>query len=176
MQGLLIAFFLIVLFAAFVFLIAAQKQRARTGLPFGARIVYADTGAWKKIEQPLFSRRYALTGKPDYIVAQGSAIIPIEVKPNRRATAPRESDVMQLAAYALLIEETHRIVPPYGLLKYRDQVFQIDFTPDLRARLLSTLDQMRRDATARDVPRDHDELARCRACGFRQECGQALRQ
>ncbi|MBI5304337.1 MAG: CRISPR-associated protein Cas4 [Chloroflexi bacterium] len=174
MAGLLAALVVIALLAAFVVRIAARTQRAQTGLPFGARVVYADTGAWEKVERPLFSRRYALTGKPDYIVTHNGAVIPIEVKPNRRASAPRESDVLQLAAYGLLIEETQRVAPPYGLLKYRDAVFQVDFTDALRAQLLAVMDAMRADLDARDVPRHHVESFRCRACGYREECGQAL--
>ncbi|MDE3088452.1 MAG: Dna2/Cas4 domain-containing protein [Chloroflexota bacterium] len=177
MPGLLVALFLVAFAAALVLFALARAQREQTGLPANARIVYADTGAWKKVEQALFSRRYALTGKPDYIVENGDAIIPVEVKPNRVAPAPRESDVMQLAAYGLLIEETWgqgRAAPPYGLLKYRDTVFQIDFTGDLRAELIDLMDAMRRDLAADDVARSHTEPRRCRACGYRAECGQIL--
>ncbi len=177
MLGLIASLFFLALVAALALFALARAQRAATGLPASARIVYADTGAWTKVEKPLFSRRYALTGKPDYIVEENGATIPVEVKPNRTAPEPRESDVMQLAAYGLLIEETlgrGRAAPPYGLFKYRDAVFQVDFTPDLRARLIDLMETMRRDSVARDVPRSHAEPSRCRACGYRAECGQAL--
>jgi CRISPR-associated exonuclease Cas4 len=166
--------FAVVLLFAIVLWRKSQEQHAATGLPFNARIVYSDTGAWKKIEKPLFSRRYALTGKPDYIVEENGATIPIEVKPNRVAPAPYESDVIQLAAYALLIEESFGSNPPYGLLKYRDAVFQIDFTAELCARLIDLMDTMRDDWVAQDVARSHVEPARCRACGYRSECGQSF--
>jgi len=162
------------LVGAFVLLVISMQQRKQTGVPFSARIVYADTGAWQKIEQPLFSRRHQLAGKPDYIVDVNGATIPIEVKPTRTAPTPRESDVMQLAAYSLLIEENFGTMPPHGLLKYRDAVFQIDFTDELRARLHALLNAMRADATPRQVDRSHAEPARCRACGFRAECKQVL--
>lgn len=186
MLGLFAALFVLALFAALVLFALARAQREQTGLPAAARIVYADTGAWEKVERPLFSRRYALTGKPDYIVevedpalvsGDNRSIIPVEVKPNRTAPQPRESDVMQLAAYGLLIEETlgqGRAAPPYGLLKYRDAVFQIDFTDELRARLIDVMDALRRAASQEDVARSHAEPPRCRACGYRAECGQAL--
>lgn len=166
--------FLILLIAAIVLWFKSRAQRAATGLPFNARIVYTDTGAWSKVEQPLFARRYALTGKPDYIVEDKGATIPVEVKPNRTAPTPYESDVMQLAAYGLLIAETSGASPKYGLIKYRNAVFQIDFTNELRAQLLDQLQAMRADIHARDVPRHHAEPQRCRACGYRDECGQAL--
>lgn len=166
--------FFILLVAALALWLLARRQHAQTGLPYGARIVYADTGAWQKVERPLFARQYNLTGKPDYIVVERGATIPVEVKPHRDAPAPYTSDTVQLAAYALLAQEHFGVTPPYGLLKYRDAVFQIQFTDELRARLLDTLAAMRRALGARDVARDHAEPQRCRACGYRAVCGQAL--
>ena len=174
MAALFAILFLLTLLAALALFLSARRRRAQTGLPYGAHIVYADTGAWKKVERPLFSRRYGLTGKPDYIVAERGATIPVEVKPNRVAPAPRESDTLQLAAYALLVEENFGATPVYGLLKYRDAVFQVELTDELRARLLDTLAAMRCDLAARDVARSHAEPRRCRACGYRAECGQSL--
>ena len=167
--------FAVILLAAIALWRQSRETRAQTGLPFDAQIVYSDSGAWERVEKPLFSRRYALTGKPDYIVEENGATIPIEVKPNRVAPAPYESDVMQLAAYGLLIEETLGAHPAYGLLKYRDVVFQIDFTDELRAELIDLMDAMRRDLDAREVARSHAEAARCHACGYRAECGQDLK-
>jgi CRISPR-associated exonuclease Cas4 len=165
---------IVILLSAIALWLKSREQRAKTGLPFNARIVYSDTGAWEQVEKPLFSRTYALTGKPDYIIEENGATIPIEVKPNRVAPAPYESDVMQLAAYALLIEESFGVYPPHGLLKYRDTMFQIDFTDDLRTHLIDLMDTMRRDWVAQDVARSHAEPARCRACGYRSECGQSF--
>ena len=73
MAGLFAILFLLALIITLVLFLSARKQRAQTGLPYGARIIYADTGAWKKVERPLFARRYGLTGKPDYIVAERGA-------------------------------------------------------------------------------------------------------
>ncbi len=174
MADLFAILFVVVLLAAILLFIASRKTRERTGLPFNARIVYSDTGAWEKVEKPLFSRRYLLTGKPDYIVEDDGATIPIEVKPNRVAPVPRESDVMQLAAYALLIEESFGSKPPHGLLKYRDTVFQVDFTNELRGQLIELMAVMREDLEAQDVARSHAEPPRCRGCGYREDCGQSF--
>lgn len=172
---LLLAFLFLVTFLAGLALLAvARWLRERSGMPIHARIVYSDTGAWKRPERPLFSRTHALTGKPDYIVEEKRALVPVEVKPNRTAAAPRESDVMQLVAYGLLIQATYGALPPYGLLKYRDAVFRVEFTPLLIARLEDLLDAMRRDLDSHDLPRDHDDPQRCRACGYWDPCGQGL--
>jgi CRISPR-associated exonuclease Cas4 len=133
--------------------------------------VYADTGAWQRVEKPLFSRRYRLTGKPDYIVQdEMGAMIPIEVKPNRAARQPRHSDTMQLMAYGILVEEKFGQRPEYGLLKYRDEVFEIAFTEDLRAEFFQILQEMRAARRARNVARSHED-----ACVTSAPCGQSCR-
>lgn len=156
-----------------ILLRVAQAQRRAAGLPAG-RVIYADTGAWSRCEQPLLSQHYRLVGKPDYLVTEGSQTIPVEVKPRRTAPAPYASDVMQLAAYCLLVEDVLGRTPGYGILKYRDQTFAVDFTPALRSELLNTLAHMRHDLGLRDVARSHDEPARCRGCGYRGRCSQRL--
>jgi CRISPR-associated exonuclease Cas4 len=171
----LLLIILLALGAALVARWRARELRAQSGLPINARVIYADTGAWRKVEKPLYSRRYQLAGKPDYIVEdENGGMIPIEVKPNRVAAEPRLSDTLQLAAYGLLVEENFGASPSYGLLKYRDQVFRVEFTNKLREELLAVMEEMRRDLNAADVARSHDDPRRCRACGYRHACGQAL--
>jgi CRISPR-associated exonuclease Cas4 len=174
MVTILIALIVAAFAASVMFFHLARRQRERTGIPATARIVYADTGAWERVERPLFSRRFGLTGKPDYVLVDDGTTIPVEVKPDRLAQTPRDSDVMQLAAYALLLEDTYEATPPYGLLKYRDAVFQIDFTDELRTRLFDLMDAMRQDLKARDVARSHAEGWKCQGCGYRDHCGQVL--
>ncbi len=150
---------------------AAHNQR-RSGLPEG-KLVYADTGRWSEVAKPYFSQRYRLTGKPDYLVETDDGLVPVEVK---RGAAPAggrayNSHVMQLAAYCLLVEEAHAETPPHGFIRYADATVQIDWTDDLRALLLATLDDMRDDLARRDVARSHDDAVRCAACGVRHGCG-----
>lgn len=147
--------------------------RGHTGLPW-ARVVGSDTHAGQPLERPLFSRRYGLTGKPDYLIERGKALIPVEVKPGRRAAAPYHSDLMQLAAYCLLVEETFGQAPPYGLLRYAETTFRLAYTPAIRSELLAILAEMHDLLNADDVARDHDEGRRCAACGFRDQCEDSL--
>ncbi|HDH09491.1 MAG TPA: CRISPR-associated protein Cas4, partial [Chloroflexi bacterium] len=101
----LLAFLVVLLLvAALALLRSARAGRRRTGLPSG-RVIYADTGAWGRCERPLFSRRYLLTGKPDYLVEEKGRLIPVEVKPTVSPSTPYRSHVLQLAAYCLLVEE-----------------------------------------------------------------------
>ncbi|MCR4408565.1 MAG: CRISPR-associated protein Cas4 [Anaerolineae bacterium] len=151
----------------------ATIQRRRVGLPAG-RVVYTDTGAWNRCERPLFSHRYLLTGKPDYLVEEQGRIIPVEVKSTAPPPQPYRSHVLQLAAYCLLVEEEFGRCPDHGLIHYRGRTFAVDYTPELRAELIAMLEEMRAGLSATDVPRDHESASRCQACGYREDCDQRL--
>jgi CRISPR-associated exonuclease Cas4 len=165
--------FVVLLLAGLWLLRRAGRQRRRSGLPPG-RVIYADTGAWQRVERPLFSRRHRLTGKPDYLLQDGDEIIPVEIKSGAAPPQPYPSHVLQLAAYCLLVAETYGARPSYGIVRYRDQTFAVDFTAHLETWLLDTLDEIRQDAAADDVPRSHDNPAQCAACGYRPFCNQSL--
>jgi len=151
---------------------SAAHSRHLTGLPRG-RIVYEDTAGWTE-SRPLFAPCYGLSGKPDYMVQQGRHTIPVEVKPSRRASEPYEADILQLAAYCLLVQETTGQRPPHGLLHYAEHTFRIPYDARIERILLATLDDMREDLDAADVDPSHRDPMRCRFCGHRQICGHSL--
>jgi len=169
--GLLVA---LIMVSGLSYLLWARSRAARreTGLPEG-EVVYADTEGWEAC-RPLYASRWGLAGKPDYIVRAGDHTIPVEVKPGRRAERPYEGDVLQLAAYCLLVEETEGRAPPHGLLRYRDRTFRIPYDAALRGRLTSVLAEMRRGLHSSILPRSHEDPVRCRYCGHRTVCDQSL--
>ena len=154
-------------------LLRSGAARREAGLPAG-RVTYVDTGAWDRCERPLFSARHRLTGRPDYLVQGREGVIPVEVKSGATPHQPYLGHVLQLAAYCLLIEDQDGRPPPYGILKYNNRAFEIDYTPALRSRLLETLDALRQDLGQAEVDRSHDELPRCASCGYRERCNQRL--
>jgi len=151
----------------------ARRARASTGLPQG-RVVFADTGPWQRLDRPLFSRRHRLTGRPDYVVADGPSLIPVEVKSGRAPARPYKSHLLQLAAYCLLVAETSGRQPPYGLLRYADRTFEVPYTREMEEELLEVLEAMREDLATGDGPRNHNDARRCAACGYRERCGDRL--
>ena len=161
-----------ILLLAGIFWWLARRNRATAGLPSG-QVVYDDSGAQERVPS-LYAPRYALAGKPDYVLRQGQQIIPVEVKPGRRAATPYEADVLQLAAYCLLVEESLGSRPPYGLLRYQSRTFCIPYDLALQEKLLATLAAMRRDLWQSDVSRSHNDPQRCHFCGHRGRCGQSL--
>ena len=164
--------------AACVLLWFAARQRKSAGLP-GGRIIYTDTSAWGAVEKPLYSAEIGLTGKPDYLVKQGSAIIPVEVKSSHSGQAPYDSHIYQLAAYCILVEHSFGQRPPYGILHYTDgnhasRTYAIDFTTALEEALLETITEIQAISLRKGVERSHNLPARCSRCGFRQACDQHL--
>jgi CRISPR-associated exonuclease Cas4 len=151
----------------------SRAARRRTGLPEG-RVIAADTGGWRRCERALFSNRYRLTGRPDYVVHQRGGAVPVEVKSCPAPPRPYESHLLQLAAYCLLLEDQEGRPPPYGILKYEDRTFEIAYTAELRAQLLQALQSIRGDMGSREPARSHEQPARCRGCGHRSRCDERL--
>lgn len=172
--GLVLYLALGILLLAIFLLWRSSRQRAEAGLP-GGRLIYTDTRAWGRVEKPLFDADLGLTGKPDYLVQSGEAIIPVEVKSGRAPAAPYDSHIFQLAAYCLLVHKTYGRRPPYGIIHYTGRDFAIDYTPHLESALLNQLAEIKRDETRTNVPRSHEEAARCRKCGFQKVCDQRLK-
>jgi CRISPR-associated exonuclease Cas4 len=168
-----VAALLLILIGLIVLSLGRRAQR-EAGLPVG-RVVYSDTGDWRAVDKPLYSPIYRLAGKPDYLVRQGRQLIPVEVKSAvAPGDGPRRSHVLQLAAYCLLVAENYSQRPKYGIIKYADRMFEIDFTPDLESSLLDVIDAMRNDLAEGQSVRSHSEAARCLRCGMRTACDQRL--
>ena len=164
---------ILILIGLIVFWLGRRRQ-VEAGLPIG-RVIYSDTRGWQSIEKPLFSRTQRLTGKPDYLVQQGNEIVPVEIKSSVAPNdGPRRSHVLQLAAYCLLIEETYRQKPKYGIVKYADRMFAVDYTESLQAALLEVMASMRSDLAQAEAHRSHDEAARCTRCGYRHACDERM--
>ena len=157
---------------ALALLLVSRWLRAASGVPEGG-IAYQDSGP----DSPLMdSARYGLVGKPDYLVRAREGVVPVEVKPSRRDGQAHRSDILQVAAYCLLVEDTQASFGGYGVLRIGRTSHRVRFTDDLRAELLGTLEEMRLLMAASDVEANHDSAGRCRACSCRQSCGNPILQ
>ncbi len=164
---------LLLLMAALVLLFLGSRGRQRAGLPTG-RVIYTDPKLWGHNEQALYDPETGLTGKPDYLVRQSGRIIPVEVKSGYAPAEPYAGHLMQLMAYCYLVEQVHKVRPPYGILRYRNRTFAVDYTPAWEQRLHETLEEMRQCAKGGMVERSHTEAGRCARCGYRRNCDQGL--
>lgn len=152
----------------------AARLRTSAGLPSG-RVVASDTGALReKRGKRLYSAKYGLSGAPDYLIETPEGIIPVELKPARNDAEPRESHLMQLLAYCLLVEENYGKRPTHGVLRYANDSFRVDFSDETRAYLLEVLDRIREEAVETPPGRSHDQPQRCRGCAYRRDCDVSL--
>jgi CRISPR-associated exonuclease Cas4 len=150
----------------------AKRQYAFVGLPPG-RVVYLDTSQFVRLENALYDPVTGLSGKPDYLVRDHDAIIPVELKSGRAPLQPYPGHILQLAAYCRLADEVYGQRPKYGIIKYTDKSFAIDFDSRLENQLLDILAELRR--CEQQMPdRSHDSARRCRACGHKEICDQGL--
>ena len=160
--------------ALICFFLAALLRR-RGGLP-DRDVVYQDVGGAEV--QTLVSRRYGLSGKPDYLMEddEEEGLIPVEVKGINapRNGVPYRSHLMQLAVYFVLVEDVLRQPAPYGLIRYRDQTLEIDNTDELREELFDLIGGMREVMASGHADRSHNQPRRCAGCSVAHACDQRL--
>lgn len=157
-------------------LLKARRWRLRSGLPQG-RVVYDDAGG--RARDVLVSRRYGLSGKPDYLLTDEASdgLIPVEVKHGNapRNGQPYPAHRLQLAVYLLLVEEVYGQPAPYGVLRYRDQSLRVRNDSALRTELLAVVAEMRSlQKSGNAAHRDHAHTQRCAGCSLAQDCDERL--
>lgn len=132
------------------------------------KIAYSDLNIPAKA---LFSRRYRISGKPDYIVKNNHNYIPVEVKTGYHIE-PQKHHVLQLAAYCQLVEDNYTGFTPHGLLIYNDtsKQFKIPFDPSLRFELESTIKKMRNLLKTNEIKRNHSDPHKCKNCSMKMYC------
>jgi len=138
-------------------------------IPDGS-ITYSDLDIPAK---PLFSKRYRISGKPDYIVEKNGQYIPVGLKSGSHSS-PLKNHVLQLGTYCQLIEDAYGTYVPYGVLVYDSESFVILFNPQLRFEVSSTIKKMRTCLHDERVIINHDEGRRCNACSMRRFCGERI--
>jgi CRISPR-associated exonuclease Cas4 len=171
MNDLLLLLPLALLLIGIVWYWRLHQRRTQLHMPAGLPI-YHDTQ--KKPGTLLYSHRYQVKGKPDFLYKQAEVIIPIEVKTGRTPKTPYFSHIMQLITYCVLVEETYGTRPSYGILRYPNQQFQIEFTPEREQALLRIVADMRGKRDAIVPHRSHNNAKACAACGYRERCEERL--
>jgi CRISPR-associated exonuclease Cas4 len=135
-------------------------------------VIYCDAPAAPA--QALVSRLYGIKGRPDSILRLDSgAYIPVERKSRPAPLQPYQGELIQVAAYGLLVEETYGSAPPYLRIEYSDRAVDIPFTDDLRRWVTNVAAEVRR-ARGTLPARSHTQRAKCRGCVQRENCTEAL--
>lgn len=127
-----------------------------------------------KPAKPFFSKKYLLSGKPDYIIKQKNKYIPVEVKTGKH-DKPQNNHIYQLAAYCHLLEENYGNIVPYGILLYNNSTqYKIPFNPGIRFELESTIKKMRHQIKTEKIVLNHNNPNRCINCSMKKYCNSKL--
>ena len=148
---------------------SANKKRAKLKIPKG-KITYSDLNIPAK---SLFSKKYLLAGKPDYIIKKKNNLIPVEIKTGNY-TIPQKNHIMQLASYCQLIEDNFQSFVPYGVIIYPSIDFKIPFNPGIRFELENTIKEMRNSIKSNFVKRKHHDFQKCQNCSMKLYCKEKI--
>ncbi|MFW6072281.1 MAG: CRISPR-associated protein Cas4 [Thermoplasmatota archaeon] len=149
-----------------------ETRTVRDEMNLEDQIAYVDNP--DKEPDMLSSEKYKLRGRPDFIIEREGKKVPVEVKTGRVPKGPFFSHIVQLATYCVLIEEEYDTAPPYGIIRYGETEFEIDYDDDLKELLLSKLEDMREAQQTRDIHRNHNRKGKCRNCSRRDLCSESL--
>ena len=128
----------IILIVLFVLLKSTKVPK----VVYKSKTIYSDHK--EKPEKALFSSKYGIVGKPDFILHTKDGLLPLEIKHSVRPNQPYFSHVMQLVSYCLLIEEEKGTTPKYGFVQYKGgQPFAIPYTERMKSFLINTINEMR---------------------------------
>ena len=119
----------------------------------------------------LNSPALGLSGKLDLLIVTPEACYPVDFKYTR--DRPRRNHIMQLAAYALLVEDAIRVPVPMAFvyLTPSDQLVRINVTARLKGLVLARLASIRQMVEEAILPEPTPVRARCQECEFRNYCG-----
>ncbi len=113
-------------------------------------------------EFEIVSEELGLKGRVDRIKLQ-EEIIPYEFKTREEIY---ESDKIQLAAYALLLEQEFSKPIALGIIETSSQVLEIELTQELKNQVLEIAEKIRN----LEEPSLPSNFNKCRACKFQKEC------
>jgi CRISPR-associated exonuclease Cas4 len=141
---------------------ALEKRRGfrRYGLEHGERRF----GAW------LHSASLQLAGKLDLLIVTAAAAFPVDFKDTNGGV--RYNHRIQLAAYAMIVEETLALEVPvtFVYLVPSRQLAAVPVGEKERDAVMHALAAMRRMIQDQDMPGPTPVRARCTACEFRNYC------
>jgi len=122
----------------------------------------------------LRSDKWKLQGRPDIIAEINGEIVPIEIKSSNMPKIKPFSHMMQLTAYAVLVEEKYGKRVYYGILKYPQGNIEIEIDENMRETLRSLIRKMEIVRETMDAHRNHNNKGKCQGCYRKSVCPESL--
>ena len=141
---------------------------------------YGLTSGERIYRLPLQSRKLGLTGRVDLAIAtpsreaSGAKAIVVEYKLSEQKAGSHFT--LQLAAYALLIEEAWGLPVDQGFLYSIPlrKAEPVAITQHLRRKVIQTVAQIRQIVESEIIPSPPGSLRRCVTCEFRRFCNDVV--
>lgn len=115
-------------------------------------------------EIELISEKFGLKGRVDRIEISDS-IIPYELKSRENIF---DSDKIQLAAYALLLEDNFKKKIDFGIIETKTKREEVIINEEMKKHVLEIADKIRNMTNAEIT----SNFAKCENCGLKEECFQ----
>ncbi|MBN1644514.1 CRISPR-associated protein Cas4 [Candidatus Woesearchaeota archaeon] len=126
-----------------------------------------------KSEYKVSSVLLDLSGKIDRIEIYKNQLIPIEIKSGRPPKEGAwENHKVQLAAYALLLEDKFGVRIKEGIINYVDsgQKVSIAINPFLKEQVKDLIKKVKVLLESKDIPDIAQNKNKCAVCGLRERC------
>lgn len=149
-----------------------ELERERHITPIIAR--YKPKQVLRDVE--LISHRHKLAGKIEYIlVTRLGEVIPVEIKwvrPEKRICQVPYNHKLQLAAYALLIEDNFNTIVKRAVAYYVNQAKLLELRIDghLKALAIDAVNKIYNIIRSEEIPPPRRIRGKCEDCGFKQYC------
>lgn len=138
--------------------------------PEEKRIKYID----RDNSELLRSEKWKLQGRPDLVAEIDDDIVPIEIKSSSMPKIKPFSHIMQLTAYAILVEEKYGKRVYYGILKYPQGNLRIEIDENMRETLRNLLLKMEEVRGTMEAHRNHNNKGKCEGCYRKNYCPESL--
>ncbi len=126
-----------------------------------------------KSEYKIASQNLYLTGKIDQVQVFPTMLLPVELKTGK---APKEGawedHKIQLAAYALLLEDSFKVPINSGIIRYLDdnQARSIEINPFLKDQVKELVKEVRAMLSSEKLPPLNKNENKCKSCSLKEVC------
>lgn len=122
-----------------------------------------------KTELKIASEKLGLTGRIDRLEIWKDEIIPFELKNKKSDNKMYDSDIVQLVAYALLLDDSYSCSIRKGFIQYKDKKVDLAISDELKKDVLELIDKVRRIDDER-CPPIQENFKKCDTCNLKEHC------
>lgn len=133
---------------------------------------------WQKLEPKyltefkIVSDRLQLVGRIDRVEIhkhQANLVyVPWEIK-NASVREPYELDILQLACYAILLEDKFNVNVCEGIIHYKNKKIKIKIDGNKKQKIFSIIEAIN-NFSEKNMPKITENFNKCRHCGLHDEC------